>query len=222
MKNKIKKWHIALMSFLTLFIAVFASLFSLKADTVDEETGEILSDDWIFDIAFYDSSVNTGKTPLTEINWDASTNGYTAGTPRVITVQINYKNKNTVTSYEPGELEILIPNLTAEINDSTQISYTVTLGANDATHTGYDFNVVDDGDILRFANAIPIEPSSNFEGAIQIAYSLTPLAEVTTPSSKNTIEQYLDSCLHSYSKNLQAAIGISGQTISTENTLTNA
>ena len=41
MKHKFKKWHIALMSFIALFIAVFASLFNLKADTVDEETGEV-------------------------------------------------------------------------------------------------------------------------------------------------------------------------------------
>ena len=221
MKHKLKKWHIALMSFLTLFIAVFASLFSLQADTVDDETGEILTDDWNFDIVFYDSSIDNGKTPLTEINWNASTGGYDAGDPRVIKVQINYKNNSTVTSYDIGELEILIPNLIAEITDETQISYTVTLGANDATHTGYDFDVVDDGKILRFANAIPIEPNSNFEGAIQIAYSITPLAEVTTQSSKNTIEQYLDSCIHKYTKKLQAALGSAGQTMTVEETLMN-
>ena len=98
MKNKLKKWHIALMSFMALFVAVFASLFSLRADTVDEETGEVLTDNWKFDIVFYDSSVDNGKTPLTEINWDASDGGYGEGTPRVITVQINYKNDNTVTT----------------------------------------------------------------------------------------------------------------------------
>ena len=46
MKNKIKKWHIILMSFMALFIAVFASLFSLKADTVDDETGEVIKHNW--------------------------------------------------------------------------------------------------------------------------------------------------------------------------------
>ena len=76
MKNKIKKWHIVLMSFLTLFITIFASLFSLRADTVDEETGEILTDNWELSTVFYDSTVNNGKTPLTEINWDASDGSY--------------------------------------------------------------------------------------------------------------------------------------------------
>ena len=89
MKNKIKKWHIALMSFMALFIAIFASLFSLRADTVDEETGEVLTDNWELNRVFYDSTVDNGKTPLTEINWDASDGGYGKGTPRIITMQIN-------------------------------------------------------------------------------------------------------------------------------------
>ena len=111
MKNKIKKWHIALMSFLTLFVTIFTSLFSLRADTVDEETGEIVTDNWELGVVFYDSSIDNGKTPLTEISWDASDGGYAAGEPRVITVQINYKNTSAVTTYQPGELEIRIPNL---------------------------------------------------------------------------------------------------------------
>ena len=92
MKNKIKKWHIALMSFVALVFAIFTSLFSLKADPVDDETGEILLDNWELGVVFYDSTVDNGKTPLTEINWDASDNSYSYGTQRVITVQINYKN----------------------------------------------------------------------------------------------------------------------------------
>lgn len=111
MKNKIKKWHIALMSFVALMFAIFTSLFNLKADPVDDETGEVLLDNWELGVVFYDSTVDNGKTPLTEINWDASDNSYSYGTQRVITVQINYKNTQAVTTYQPGELEITIPNL---------------------------------------------------------------------------------------------------------------
>ena len=111
MKNKIKKWHIVLMSFVLLFVAVFASMFSLRADTVDEETGEILMDNWELNLVFYDSTINQGKTALTQIDWDASNGSYTTGDTRVITIQINYKNTQAVTTYEPGELEIGIPNL---------------------------------------------------------------------------------------------------------------
>ena len=77
MKPKLKKWHIVLMSFLALFVAVFTSLFNLKADTVtdnqteENQTADFLADNWELGIVFYDSSVNNGNTPLTEINWDA-------------------------------------------------------------------------------------------------------------------------------------------------------
>ena len=111
MKNKIKKWHIFLMSFITLLVTICASIFSLKADPVDDETGEILMDNWNLDIVFYDSTVNNGVTPLTSIDWDASNGSYERGTPRIITVQINYDNDSAVTTYQPGELEIVIPNL---------------------------------------------------------------------------------------------------------------
>ena len=103
MKTKLKKWHIALMSFVALMLAIFTSLFNLKADPVDDETGEILTDNWELGVVFYDSTVDNGKTPLTEINWDASDNSYSYGTQRVITVQINYKNNSAVTTYQPGE-----------------------------------------------------------------------------------------------------------------------
>ena len=58
MKHKLKKWHIALMSFLALFISIFASLFSLKADTVvDEETPEELVDLYGFGYVNKDNKV---------------------------------------------------------------------------------------------------------------------------------------------------------------------
>ena len=222
MKNKIKKWHIALMSFLTLFVTIFASLFSLRADTVDEETGEIVTDNWELGVVFYDSTVNNGKTALTEINWDASDGGHAQGTPRVITVQINYKNSKTVTSYQPGELNILIPNLIYSdynfgINNETVYlgSYlakwnaTAIVGANDNTHTGYDWNFITEDSPTRttanyaFENAITIEEGTNFEGSIQIQYTITPVAEV---ASESQIERYEDFCIHSNTQQIQATL----------------
>ena len=195
MKHKIKKWHIALMSFLTLFIAVFASLFSLRADTVDDETGEVLTDNWELGVVFYDSTVDNGTTPLTEINWDASDGGSDRGTPRIITVQINYKNNSAVTTYQPGEVSIMIDSLLkgADVTDGSawhHLWQTITVGANDDTHTGYDWNYTYTNDTdnqytgtnwlnwqigtFTFTNANIIEENSNFEGSIQIVYSITP------------------------------------------------
>ena len=212
MKNKIKKWHIVLMSFLTLFVTILASLLSLRADTVDEETGEIVTDNWELGIVFYDSSVGAGKTPLTELSWDASNGSYIEGTPREITVQINYKNSSTATTYQPGELEISIPKLTFSSdtipNTAKEALWksSVLIGANDATHTGYDWTLSKDGEILVFTNAITIEEKTNFEGSIQIKYNITP--------NKETPEAYLDECLHSFSKTLKAVLSPAGQNIS--------
>ncbi len=210
MKNKIKKWHIALMSFMALFVAVFASMFSLRADTVDEETGEILMDNWELSTVFYDSSVDGGKTPLTEINWDASDGSYKAGTPRVITVQINYKNNSAVTTYQPGELEIIVPHLsygtefstgTNAINDDKAGWITnVTIGANDLSHIEYDWNLTNSStENLIFTNVETIEENANFEGSIQIIYEITPAAE-------SNIEKYEDECTHKHSKILNAVL----------------
>lgn len=206
MKHKLKKWHIALMSFIALFIAVFASLFNLKADTVDEETGEIITDNWELSTVFYDSTVDNGKTPLTEINWDASDGSYKDGTPRVITVQINYKNNSAVTTYQPGDLEIKIPNLIYSNKDEEGTAYdalwetSVLIGANDATHTGYDWTLKGSGSNYVFTNAHTIEEKANFEGTIKIVYTITPKNE--------TPEKYEDSCIHNFTKNIQAFLEI--------------
>ena len=84
---------------------------SLQSDNTEEDGEEPSTDNWELGLVFYDSTVDNGKTPLTSIDWDASDGGYGEGTPRVITVQINYKNTNAVTTYQPGELELSIPNL---------------------------------------------------------------------------------------------------------------
>mgnify|MGYP002792662061 CR=1 FL=1 len=216
MKNKIKKWYIALMSFIALFIAIFASLFSLRATTVDEETGEVLTDNWELDVVFYDSSVNEGNTPLTEINWDASDDGYGTGTSRVITVQINYKNTNTVTTYSPKTVQISIPNLIYNNEDITETAHdaqwttSVIVGANTSTLSGETWDFITDDlpnslqETFTFTNAKEFKENTNFEGSIQIQYTITPRAENT--SSFPAIEQYEDTCLHNYSKTLKATL----------------
>ena len=164
------------------------------------------TDNWELSTVFYDSTVDNGKTPLTCIDWDASDGGYGVGETRVITVQINYKNTNAVTTYQPGDLEISIPNLSYGTNSSNnaQWSTKIIVGANDSTHTGYawDFttgkNPTTSQKTYTFANANIIEEKSNFEGSIQIAYTITPQTE--------TPEEYIDDCTHSFSQSLQAKL----------------
>ena len=206
---------------------------SLQNDNTEDDE-ETSTDNWELGLVFYDSTVDNGKTPLTEINWDASDGGAGMGEPRVITVQINYKNTNAVTTYDPGKLKIKIPNLvygfqTSYKDRGAMLSWSAIVGANDNTHTGYDWNFTgiqyNTGtsdtiyswlntsvkDII-FTNANTIEEKSDFEGSIQIVYTLTPWLEVgrypVTGSSYTTYkpERYEDECTHSLNMDLQAEI----------------
>ena len=178
---------------------------SLQNDTSEENGEESSTDNWELGLVFYDSTVDNGKTPLTSIDWNASDGGYEEGTPRVITVQINYKNTNAVTTYAPGELEINIPNLiyntTSNTDNSPLWKSTVVIGANDSTHSGYDWDFSTSNtnqEIYRFTNAETIEEKSNFEGSIQIVYTITPNTE------NPEIEQ--SECTHVFSRDLQAIL----------------
>ena len=181
----------------------------------DEETS---TDNWELGLVFYDSTVDNGKTPLTEIDWDASDGGYGQGTPRVITVQINYKNTNTVTTYQPGEAQIVIPNLLyPNESGAPQLNTSVLFGANDATHSGYDWDIkmYDSNDRvttiyspsyvknLVLTNANTIEEKSNFEGSIKLSYTMTPSSENFTTLGGEVSE---DECTHTLLKNLKATL----------------
>ncbi len=224
-----------------LFLIVLFSLFSLSNNKtiinnlskVFYGDNEVELDNWEISTVFYDSTVNDGKTPLTEINWDASDGGYGQGEARTITVQINYKNTNTVTSYEPGELEITIDNLGYNFDSGSwrNVSYLyatqIVAGANDSTHTNYDWNFKSrkfNGytynsptyylDMFSFSNAKTIEQHTNFEGSIQIEYTIVPISE-TFPYQEDALYdeeghrlsyQFLDSCTHDYEKNIKATL----------------
>lgn len=189
---------------------------SLQNDNT-EDGEEPSTDNWELGIVFYDSTVDNGKTPLTSIDWDASDGGYGEGTPRVITVQINYKNTNAVTTYQPGELELSIPNLiyntTRKEESSPFWNSSVIVGANDSTHNGYDWNFStastpsNTQQTYNFTNAVAIEEKTNFEGSIQIVYTITPKRDlIYEGDSSECRSQYKEECTHSYNLNLQAKL----------------
>ena len=182
-------------------------------EDIEAEPSE--TDNWELNLVFYDSTVNGGTTPLTEINWDASDGGYGTGETRVITVQINYRNTNCIKTYQPGELEIWISNLAYNASENTDNSpfweTTITIGANDSTHIGYDWNFVSETspsntqETYRFQNANIIEKGFNFEGSIQIIYEISPKSEYDKLKDIYP-EEYLDNCKHSYTKGLSATL----------------
>lgn len=198
---------------------------SLQSDDTEDEE-ELSTDNWELGLVFYDSTVDNGKTPLTSIDWDASDGGYGKTDPRVITVQINYKNTNAVTTYEPGKLEISIPNLIYGTGYTTGSGASwlssVIVGANDSSHTGYDWNFSTGNEpdryqqIYTFTNANIIEEKSNFEGSIQIVYNIEPVPEnfcygkagsqTNKPTPNYPIEHGKDSCLHTKEQTLKATL----------------
>ena len=105
MKKVMKNKKILLIIFSLLLIAitsfciainkkgnVFYNLVHKQEKLADDE---IELDNWEISTVFYDSTVNNGKTPLTEINWDS----VTRDEKRSIKVQIKYKNTNTQKDY---------------------------------------------------------------------------------------------------------------------------
>ena len=139
----------------------------------DEEEEEPELDNWEISTVFYDSTVDNGLTPLTEINWDASNISAQGISEKTITVQITYRNTNAVQDYQPGELNIVIPNINYNLSNIKMTSLTTTVSANYGTNTGYEWNTNNlSTEYIIFTNKYLIEKNTNFEGTIQIAYSL--------------------------------------------------
>ena len=188
-----------------LFLIVLFSLFSLSNNeklitslmNSFYEGTELEVDNWEVSTVFYDSTVNDGTTPLTNIDWDASDGGFELGETRTITVQINYKNNNCQNDFAIGDLNILVPSL---VDENSNLDTIVNIGANDETHTGFDWSVTYDkkSNLYKFTNDVVYEKNTNFEGSIMIKYIMTPKREDP--------EKYEDECLHELNRDVNAVI----------------
>ena len=198
---KKKKFLLLIIPLLLITLMVFTlknTIFSNAVNQQEKQAGdEFEEDNWELSTVFYDSTVNNGNTPLTEINWDASDGGYGTGATRIITVQINYKNSNSINTYNPEDLVLSIPMISSE---NSNLTINKIVGANDSTHTGYDWNVVADNTNkeFHFSNVNEFQKNSNFEGSIQIIYEITPQNEVAEIGE--------DECLHTLFKNIKATL----------------
>ena len=184
---------------------------------------EVELDNWEISTVFYDSTVNDGKTPLTEINW-VEPEDNKDGATRTIIVQINYKNTNVTNEYHPRSLKISLPNILSHYRDanwnvtngwSDRTNSTMTIGANDLDHSGYEWTFKNgktrasySDSVLEFYNTNLIEKHANLEGSIQIQYSLTPQKEQSTYNSFPYVESYDDECIHSFEENIKAKLRI--------------
>ena len=175
----------------------------------DEDPG---TDNWEISTVIYDSAVNDGNTPLTEINWDASDGGYNNGETRTFKIQINYKNTNVIKDYNKNEVLIRIPGLLTNNLESSMFISTIVIGANDSSHTNYDWNFQglrsDDNTYSNvssylyqyyyFFNDKIINKNTNIEGSIQIIITLQP--KYITPV------QYDDTTTISINRDLMAEL----------------
>ena len=194
------------------------------------------NDNWELSTVFYDSTVDNGKTPLTSIDWDASDGSYLDGDARIITVQINYRNTNTATTYKPQELEIQIPNLAYNTDaykkntweEFAQWSSKITISANYGTNINYNWDFITgesptvDQSIFSLVNNKTIEEKANFEGNIQIIYEITPLGE---DHYQNLYDKYIDlekgaeECTHNYSTTLKSNLNYNNKKLIESNSL---
>ena len=194
---------------------------------LDDEDDLEETDNWELSVVFYDSSVENGKKPLTEINWDASDGGHSEGTPRIITVQVNYKNTNAVTTYQPGDVVIQLNNLlfsddySSDYYNEGYIAYSnekawrvnVETSLNDYTNTGrewtltlpseYKITTFCESEYFTITNSNIIEEKSNFEGSFQIIYKIRPMEESRYGTA---IERYEDTCTHTSSSIVKATL----------------
>ena len=181
------------------------------------------TDNWSLDLVFYDSTVDGGKTPIKNIDWDASNLHYSKDENRIITVQVNYKNTNSLKAYKPGSIRISIPNLASNIrvkNVKAEISGSV----NDSMNSGYVWNYISGDTIsssgnietLFFENNIGFDEGTNFEGSFQIKYSLTSLGEDYTDIND---EKYSNECIESINKDISVLLSSSDLVYKTESVL---
>ncbi len=178
---------------------------------------------WSLDIKFFDSEVDNGHTPLTEINWNGTVDHLNKLPTRTIRVQITYRNTGSDKAYAPGELTLTLPNLMAGqgssgstssySSNSSHMNWTVEIPANDSTHSGFDWTLENgkNADVFQFTNASEIEENLNFEGSITLTYTLDSMGEFADRAHRSESnypmeELYVDSCTHTVDADLQAEL----------------
>lgn len=153
-------------------------------------------DDWNLELAFFDSTVDDGRTPLTNEQWLLPTSYAPSDYERIVTLQITYRNEHVSRDYAPGELQIKLSNIfTTDATTAAQLKVAMAVGANKSTQHSYDWDYNDatiNTQGFIFTNANAIEQDANFEGTIQVVFGLTSQKE-----EFENWEKYEDHCTHS-------------------------
>ena len=161
---------------------------------------------WNISMKVYDNDVDNGNTAVTNIDWnlnppvDENGANYDYEYSKTIKMLITYSNDKSIKTYNPGEITILVPALKPVGSDiSTDLYCTMETVANDDTHigfpwtfTGYNADFTSSttsqskyAKYYTFTNAETLEANTNFEGSIQLTYTLRSLAESQPESDYN-------------------------------------
>ena len=194
-KNRItnKKWHIFFVSILAILIITVASLGIQRNSRASVELADINPDDWKLELFFLDENINNGKDPVVDAEWIIDESTHKTTYSHIFTLQVNYKNENITEDYEPGELQIVMPNPFKSSNiNPAKLYYSIAVGANDnkisSYSWGYNYNNYANNDFV-FSNDKTFEANTSVEGSIQVTFNLS--------SSNEIPEQFLDECVKS-------------------------
>ncbi len=170
---------VGLMSILMRFNDKPAVLINQNDKLEVQDGTEVTDDNWELSVVFYDSTVDNGTTPLTEINWHCDDENE----QRQIKVQINYKNTNSQNTYNPNDIaiEMQIPGGRNIDGHGGNHSYGIPPDVVSAgsLEDGYEWRGNDNYSRVNprytFYNNVTIEKNSNFEGSIQMVFNIPPV-----------------------------------------------
>ena len=84
------------------FLLVGAAL-SLLIGKVIAAPAQLNAEDWDLELAFFDSTVDNGLTPITNEQWNISSSPAANEYERIVTMQVTYRNENVDRDYAASD-----------------------------------------------------------------------------------------------------------------------
>lgn len=182
----------------------------------DSESGE---EHWSLSYNFIVREPDSGQfaTTRTYAN-DLSSLEYTERTNFTVTVQLNYRNSNQIMDYNAGELTLSVPNLMYGRSAAQIECNNISFGVSTDESQNYSWRLANSGtnygamETFQFKNERAIKKDQNFEGSIQITYSMDSLPENVSGSAP-LVEPGIDSCLHAFSSHDRVSLDTIAESI---------
>ena len=212
--------HFVIFGAVLLCLAGLA-IFRMSA-SAEDNLAEVNPEDWRLETFFLDIEADNGRTPVQDASWDTGEVSYMEEMNRVFTLQVNYHNNNMSQTYQPGELQLRVPNPFANI-DKNRAGFEVkdySFGADpiDSTKPTHDWlynsdTYLDDGYFV-FTNRVPFDAQANMEGSVQITFNLFS-------RQFTQIDDFRDKVVMTFTKDhIQATLNNNPEVISNEASFT--